>query len=465
METRFSLQQLARADIAEAESILRKCVHCGFCTATCPSYVVRGDELDSPRGRIYLIKDFLENDRPVSKRLVTHIDRCLSCLSCMTTCPSAVDYMHLVDRTRERIEQQWKRSWTDRLLRNLLAGLLPFPERFRLALRVAALVRAPGLPLLILLRRSFLARRLRVMLRLAPDHLPRRRKKDIEGLHPANNRPEPESQPRKRVGYLPGCAQDAMAPAISLASLRVLNAFGCEVLVPENSGCCGALEYHLGKAEKARTRMLALIGLWEKAGENDPLDAIVNAVSGCGSHLKDYDHIFAEDPANTARAAWLANLSRDIGEFLIDLPLPDLPNAPPATGRPLVLAWHPPCSLQHGQKKGDIPRQILEKAGFSMRTLKESHLCCGSAGVYNILQPDIARELRYRKIDAVRNAQADVVVTANAGCIAQLRLSSPVPVLHWIQIMDWACGGPIPPEIETVLRSGNRRNQSRSAAN
>ncbi len=321
MQTNFSLAQLADPDIAVANQILRSCVHCGFCTATCPTYVLLGDELDSPRGRIYLIKDMLENDRPAGEQEVKHIDRCLSCLSCMTTCPSGVHYMHLVDHARTHIERTYRRPFLDRMLRGLLANLLPRPGWFRLALRGARLAR-PFAPLV----GGMMDGRLRAMLELAPKRVPARSALDRAGVFPA------EGERRARVAMLAGCAQRVLDPAINDATIRLLTRLGAEVVVPPAAGCCGSLAHHMGREHDALASVKANVDAWYAEtveGGGEGLDAIVINASGCGTTVKDYGFMLREDPDWCHKAARVSALARDVTEFAdaIGMPAPVAPSA------------------------------------------------------------------------------------------------------------------------------------------
>jgi glycolate oxidase iron-sulfur subunit len=429
MQTTFSLAQLADPDTRESERILRACVHCGFCTATCPTYLLLGDELDSPRGRIYLIKDMLENAKPASERVVTHIDRCLSCLACMTTCPSGVHYMHLVDHARRYVEQTYKRPWPDRLLRRLLAEVLPRPWLFRLALQAGALAR----PL-----RRFLPERLAGMLALAPKRLPARSAVDRPQVFPA------EGARRARVALLAGCAQQVLAPRINEATIRLLTRHGVEVVIAGGAGCCGALVHHMGREAPALAAAKANITAWEREREIG-LDAVVINASGCGTTVKDYGFMLREDAAYAERAARIAALAKDVTELLAELGL-----RPPACASDLVVAYHSACSMQHGQRITAQPKDLLRAAGFTVKDIPEGHICCGSAGTYNLLQPALADQLRARKLAHIARVRADVVATGNIGCMVQLA-GGALPVLHTVELLDWATGGPAPPAVAAVL--------------
>ncbi len=430
MQTNFSEAQLAIPDIAEANDILRKCVHCGFCTATCPTYVLLGDELDSPRGRIYQIRDMLETGKPASEALVTHVDRCLSCLSCMTTCPASVHYMHLVDLARVRIEETHNRPLAERLLRKLLATVIPNPRLFRLSLIANALVRPFA---------SFLPGRLKVLVGMAPAR--------FKGLSPVD-RPQTflaEGPRRMRVALMNGCAQQVLRPAINEASVRLLTRHGCEVVVAKGAGCCGALVHHMGDEVGSHSAAKANIAAWEKLRDQDGgLDAVVINASGCGTTIKDYGYMLRSDPQWADRAAWVSDIAKDITEVIEKLGLQEV--AAP-TNAPIV-AYHSACSMQHGQKLTAPPKNLLRMAGFVVREPVEGHLCCGSAGSYNIMQPDLAARLKRRKVTTLMDTKADVVATGNIGCLMQIdggmNAEYGLPVVHTVELLDWATGGPTP---------------------
>jgi glycolate oxidase iron-sulfur subunit len=423
MQTTFTLAQLADPDIAESEKILRACVHCGFCTATCPTYVLDGNELDSPRGRIYLIKEMLEHDRPASAEVTTHIDRCLSCLACMTTCPSGVHYMHLVDHARVHIEKTYRRPLADRLLRAMLVWLMPYPQRFRLAL-LAALVAKPFAPLFEALGLN----RLGAMLRLAPSRPP---------YSTRGARTVPAVGLRKgRVALLAGCINDLLAPQINESAIRVLTRHGFDVVLANGAGCCGSLVHHMGRDDEALAQARAKIDAW---GGLENLDAIVVTTSGCGTTIKDYGFMFRTDPTYAERAQKISCLAKDIAEFLSGVSLQ------PAAGIPqLTVAYHAACSLQHGQKIRSQPKELLGTLGFAVKDVPEGHLCCGSAGTYNILQPAIATRLRERKVDSIERLRPDVIAAGNIGCITQIAAGTSLPIVHTVELIDWATGGPRP---------------------
>ncbi|QZP07603.1 glycolate oxidase subunit GlcF [Caenibius sp. WL] len=428
MQTGFPPELLADPAMAASEAVIRKCVHCGFCTATCPTYVLLGDELDSPRGRIYLIKDMLENQRDPTADTVKHIDRCLSCLSCMTTCPSGVNYMHLVDHARAYIEARYRRPWRDRFIRSVLAKVLPYSRRFRLALMLARLAR-PG---------ASLAERITgmppisAMLALAPAQLPPK----------PSATPSAVSAAKGRVALLQGCAEPVLRPEIRDASVRIINRAGYDVVFAKGEGCCGALVHHLGKEEAGLAAARRNIDAWMGEIADGGLDAIVITASGCGTTIKDYGFMLRNDPAYAEKAQRVAALARDISEFLAEAEIPA------GDGRNVRVAYHAACSLQHGQKVVDLPKRLLANAGYDVRTPAEAHLCCGSAGTYNILQPELAGQLGARKIANLEKLDADVIATGNIGCATQIGQRAGTPVVHTIELLDWATGGPMPRMLE-----------------
>lgn len=430
MQTNFSLKQLTNPGIAESERILRTCVHCGFCLATCPTYVLLGDELDSPRGRIYLIKDMLENDRAATPEVVKHIDRCLSCLSCMTTCPSGVHYMHLVDHARAHIEKSYRRPVADRFMRALLARVLPNPRLLRWSL-VAGLAAKPLAPLLA--RAGF--KRVAAMLRLVPKTLPAAMPLLPWRVFAATG------ARHARVALLSGCANPVLAPSINEAAIRLLNRHGVEVVLPDGEGCCGALVHHMGREARALAQARANVDAWTAEIEGEGLDAILITASGCGTTVKDYGFMLRHDPAYARKAARVSALARDVSEYLSTL---DLQFSRP-TGQ--VVAYHAACSMQHGQKITREPKALLTRAGFIVRDIPEGHLCCGSAGTYNILQPALADRLLARKIENIQKLNANLIASGNIGCMAQIASSTTLPVVHTVELLDWASGGEGPPQL------------------
>jgi glycolate oxidase iron-sulfur subunit len=428
MQTSFSLAQLADPQVAESEKILRACVHCGFCTATCPTYVLLGDELDSPRGRIYLIKEMLEHDAPATPEVVKHIDRCLSCLACMTTCPSGVNYMHLVDHARVHIEETYRRQWRDRWMRALLAWILPHNGRLRWALRAAAIAK-PLAPLLAVIG----LKRLAAMLALAPATFPSPPAGAGRTLFPAQG-------PRKgRVALLDGCVTPVIGPSVQDAAIRVLTRHGIEVVLARGQGCCGGIVHHMGREDAALAAVRRNVEAWTFELGGEGLDAILITASGCGTTVKDYGFMLRTEPAYAAAAARVSALAMDICEYLSHADLP-----PASAPERLVVAYHSACSLQHGQKVVREPKDVLSRLGFVVKDVPEGHLCCGSAGTYNILEPGIAKRLRARKVGNIEKLAPEVIAAGNIGCITQIAAGTAIPVVHPVELIDWATGGPRP---------------------
>lgn len=431
MQTNFTSEQLADPRVAEADRILKRCVHCGLCTAVCSTYVVLGDERDSPRGRIYLIKDMMERgtERAPTHQIRHHIDRCLSCLSCMSTCPSGVDYMHLVDLARAEIEEKTPRSFKERSLRNLLAFLIPYPRRFRLALKAAPLAR----PFIPLLERVGL-KEVAAMLALAPTAAITR-----EARFGGPGTAVTHSARRARVILMTGCVQPVLRPDINDATIRLLARRGVDVVVANGSGCCGAIVQHMGREAEAMKLARRNIDAWSKEINRGEIDAIIVNASGCGTTVKDYGHMMRGDPAYAERAEKISSLAKDVSEFLYEYQL-----GAPERWSSLRVAYHSACSLQHGQRIHDEPRALLKQAGFAVVDVPEGHICCGSAGTYNILQPEIAGQLKKRKQDHIRSTRADVVAAGNIGCMTQLTTGLDIPLVHTVELLDWAYGGPVP---------------------
>ena len=437
MQTNFSPDQLRDPELAESNTILRTCVHCGFCTATCPTFVLLGDELDSPRGRIYLIKDMLESGGPATEPVVRHVDRCLSCLSCMTTCPSGVHYMHLVDHARTHIENTYRRPLPERVLRSVLALVLPRPWLMRLALLGAGVARPfrsllPG--------KGMMAQRLRALLALAPRRLPPPSAAQSPQVHRA------EGKRRGRVALLTGCAQQVLAPEINEATIRLLTRLGIEVVIPRGMGCCGALTHHMGKHEPAMAAARANLAAWSAEAEGEGLDAVIINTSGCGTTVKDYGFMFRAEPEPwRGRAERISALAMDVSEYLSRIGY-----APTRPAPALTVAYHAACSLQHGQKITVEPKALLRKAGFTVVEPAEGHLCCGSAGTYNMMQPAIATRLRERKLANLAARRPDLVAAGNIGCITQLS-GGDFPLVHTIELLDWMAGGPAPASLGPLL--------------
>ncbi|MEM8553421.1 MAG: glycolate oxidase subunit GlcF [Pseudomonadota bacterium] len=430
MQTNFTMEQLADPGMERANAVLRKCVHCGFCTATCPTYAVLGDELDSPRGRIYLIKDMLENGRPADEKTVTHVDRCLSCLACMTTCPSGVHYMHLVDEARAYIEKTYDRPWDDRLLRWVLARVLPYPGRFRAAMVLAKLARP--------FRRWVPDKRLRAMLDMANAPLSPPARHDDPQVHVTS------APRRKRVALMTGCAQKALDGDINAATIRLLTRLGCDVVVAEGMGCCGALVHHMGKEDQSHAAAATNIKAWVREMDGDGLDAIVINTSGCGTTVKDYGHMMrSTELAEDAKR--VSAIAKDITEVLADLDLRSA--AQPVEADFRRVAYHAACSLQHGQKLRLGPQLLLEAVGFRVVEPVDAHLCCGSAGTYNLMQPEISAKLQSRKVATLTDLAPHVIAAGNIGCLKQIGAKADVPVVHTVELLDWATGGPRPAKL------------------
>ncbi|MFZ5703006.1 MAG: glycolate oxidase subunit GlcF [Pseudomonadota bacterium] len=427
MRTDFTSDALADPACAASESVIRKCVHCGFCLATCPTYVLLGDERDSPRGRIYMIKDMLEKQQAPSAETVRHIDRCLSCLSCMTTCPSDVNYMHLIDNGRAYVAKHFRRPVKDRAIRSLLAAILPHRNRFKLALLAGRLAR----PLLLLFRRVDLFAPFVAMLQLLPR---------VEAKHVVSDW-VPAGGHRRKILLFQGCAEPVLKPEYQRAAERLLDRLGIGVIRADGEGCCGALVHHMGLEAEAIVAAKRNIDRWWRVVENEAVEAIAVSASGCGTTLKNYAFLLRNDVDYAERAATLATMVKDISEIILGEALP----ARPANG--VVVAYHAACSLQHGQGIVAPPADLLRRAGFTVQTPVDAHLCCGSAGTYNILQPDIARRLAQRKADSLIELRPDVIATGNIGCAVQIAAELSIPVVHTMELLDWTYGGPTPPAL------------------
>ncbi|MEM9522955.1 MAG: glycolate oxidase subunit GlcF [Pseudomonadota bacterium] len=426
MQTTFTPEQLKDPAIQRSNEILRACVHCGFCMATCPTYQVLGDELDSPRGRIYLVKDMLENQRPADEKTVKHIDRCLSCLACMSTCPSGVHYMHLIDHARDYIERTYRRPFSDRALRWLLAKILPYPMRFRLAMLGARV----GRPFIGLMPDE----RLKAMLEMAPRTIPPVSRNDDPQTFAA------EGRRKMRVALMTGCAQRALNTDINDATIRLLKRLGCDVVIADGQGCCGALVHHMGKSRESRTAAAGNIRAWTNEMNDQGLDAVVINTSGCGTTVKDYGHMFRDTPmAEDARR--VSAITMDVSELLMRL------DPPESAAKGLKVAYHAACSLQHGQQIKTHPKTLLRRAGFEVVEPRDAHLCCGSAGIYNLMQPRISGQLGTRKIKTLEEKTPDMIAAGNIGCMMQIGSGTALPVVHTVELLDWATGGPKPPAL------------------
>ena len=435
METNFSKEQLKNKDNRSSEKILRKCVHCGFCNATCPTYKLLGDELDGPRGRIYLIKDMLENNKPANEKIVKHIDRCLSCYSCMTTCPSGVNYMHLIDHGRSHIEKTYKRPFLDRVIRNFLSKVLSNSFNFR----IIAILTQFAKPFVFLF-----PKRIREMISFMPMNFP---KKTISKkvVYPALNK----KRSIARVALLTGCVQKVLSPQINEATIRLLNRHGIEVVVPKKIDCCGSLNHHLGKGELANKTFKKNISIWYDEYLKNGLDAIISNTSGCGTTVKDYEFIFRSDNDFKKKAKKISELTKDISEYLdenVKLNFVTKKNE-----KTYKIAYHSACSMQHGQKLHQESIDLIKKTGNEVIEIPEGHICCGSAGTYNLLQSDIAKSLLKSKIFNIKKIKPEIISTGNIGCITQISRGTKIPILHTVEIIDWYTGGPKPKVLEKLL--------------
>ena len=428
METHFSKEQLKDKDNQSSEKIFRKCVHCGFCNATCPTYQLLGDELDGPRGRIYLIKDMLENNKPANEKIVKHIDRCLSCYSCMTTCPSGVNYMHLIDHGRNHIEKTYKRPFKDRLIRNFLSITLSKSINFRVIAILTRFIKPFSF---------FFPKKLKEMINFMPGKFPKKTLPKMK-VYSAHKRKKPVA----RVALLTGCVQKVISPQINEATIRLLNRHGIEVVVSKGIDCCGSLNHHLGKSDLANQTFKKNISIWYDEYLKNGLDAIISNTSGCGTTLKDYGFIFRSDNLKK-EAKKISELTKDISEYLEENVklnfIKDNKNT-----KEYKIAYHSACSMQHGQKIHDLPINLIKKTGNQVFNIPDGHLCCGSAGTYNLLQSDIAKKLLENKISNIEKIKPQFITTGNIGCITQIANGTKIPILHTVEIIDWYTGGPKP---------------------
>lgn len=446
METHFTDEQRADPLVAGAEPILKTCVHYGFCTATCPTYVLTRDENDGPRGRIDLIRAMLEKGGAPDKRTVHYLDRCLSCLGCRTTCAVSIDYANLIDIARTYIEKTFRRPLSERLARSMIAATIPYPGRMRASLSLARIAK----PL-----RAVFPASLRAMLDMAPAESLAAPDPDIARTYPARG------ETRRRVALLPGCAQQVLDRSINDATIRLLTRMGCEVVVPEQIGCCGALTIHMGKTDIGKSQAAANLRTLSRENERSKLDALIVNASGCGTVVKDYGHLFADDAEHSEASTWLSGISRDITEFVSEFGLPDT-----IERRGYRVAYHDACSLRHGQRVIEPPRRLLKQAGYTAADVPEGHVCCGSAGVYNVLQPDIAGQLGRRKAEHAGSTDPDILCMGNIGCLTQLRRYTEIPTVHTVELLDWATGGPMPPRLagRTLREPHAAVNDDESAA-
>jgi glycolate oxidase iron-sulfur subunit len=417
--------------------LIDTCVHCGFCLSTCPSYRVIGREMDSPRGRIYLMDAINEGEASLSPAAVQHFDSCLGCLACTTACPSGVEYDQLIAATRPQIERNHSRNLGERLLRTLIFSLLPYPNRLRIFMWPVVLYQALGLQKLVRSRNLLkpISPPLAAMESLLPQLTPQAFQDTISSFIPA------QGATRYRVGLILGCVQRLFNPEVNAATVRVLTANGCDVVVPPSQGCCAALSQHQGQADQAKQLARQMIDSFDGTG----VDAIVTNASGCGHTLKEYGHILADDPAYADRATEFASKVKDVQEFLAEIGL--TAKLSPLREAPLKLVYQDACHMLHGQKISVQPRQLLRQIpGVTLREPVDAALCCGSAGVYNILQPDVAEELGRQKVRNLLNTGADVIASANIGCFVQIskqlqRQDKKLPVLHPMQLLDYSIQG------------------------
>jgi len=426
MQTSFTEKQLENKENKTSETILRKCVHCGMCNATCPTYGINGDELEGPRGRIYLIKDMLENNKPANKKIAQHIDSCLSCYSCMTTCPSGVNYMHLIDHGRNYVEETYKRPFIERTFRNILSFVLPRPKVF-LTLAILTKFIKPF---------SFLMPRfLKNSLNLMPDKIPSKKIKTQKIYSPLNGKKI------SRVALLIGCVQRIISPEINEATIRLLNRHNVEVVVMPDIDCCGSLNHHLGKKEKAKLSFVKNIESWHEEYLLNGLDAIISNTSGCGTTLKDYGHIFKNDKEMKKKAKKISELTKDITEYLDENLKLDIKKN---EEKKYKIAYHSACSMQHGQKIHDQPKELISKTGNEVLDIPDGHLCCGSAGTYNILHQKMAKSLLRNKVNNIEKITPDFISTGNIGCMTQIATGTRIPIIHTVELLDWFTGGPKP---------------------
>ena len=435
METNFSEDQLKDKDNKSSEKILRKCVHCGFCNATCPTYQLLGNELDGPRGRIYLIKDMLENKKPANEKIVKHIDRCLSCYSCMSTCPSGVNYMHLIDHGRNHIEKTYKRPLSERVVRDFLSKVLTNSYYFRIISMLTFLVKP---------FKFFFPKKIENMISFMPTKFPKKNLPDLR-VYSATKRKKPVA----RVALLTGCVQKVISPQINEATIRLLNRHGIEVIVPKGVDCCGSLNHHLGKESLAKQTFKKNILIWYDEYLKNGLDAIISNTSGCGTTLKDYGFIFRTDNELKKKAKKISELTKDISEYLFENVKLNFISKSKNT-ESYKIAYHSACSMQHGQKIHDVPKNLIKKTGNQVFDIPDGHICCGSAGTYNLLQSDIAKKLLKNKIKNIEKIKPQFISTGNIGCILQISTGTKIPILHTVEIIDWYTGGPKPQVLQNL---------------
>ena len=431
MQTSFTESQLKNKENKSSEEILRKCVHCGMCNATCPTYGIIGDELDGPRGRIYLIKDMLENNKPANEKITKHIDRCLSCYACMTTCPSGVNYMHLIDHGRNHVEETYKRPWLDRMMRNILSFTLPNPKVFLLLAYATKLIKPFSF---------FLPSFLKNSLRLMPNKIPSKKIK-AKNVYFASGK-----KTVARVALLIGCVQRVISPEINESTIRLLNRHGVEVVVLPKIDCCGSLNHHLGKKKLANNSFVKNINLWHKEYLENGLDAIISNTSGCGTTLKDYGFIFRNDKELKKKAKKISELTKDISEYLEEnIKLEFKKNT-----EKYKIAYHSACSMQHGQNVHSQPINLIKNTGNEVLDIPDGHICCGSAGTYNILQQKLAKTLLENKVKNIEKISPDFISTGNIGCMTQISNGTSIPIIHTVEVIDWLTGGPKPDKLKNL---------------
>ena len=433
MQTNFTEDQLKNKDNKSTEKILRKCVHCGMCNATCPTFNLLGDELDGPRGRIYLIKEMIEKKKTPTKKVVSHIDKCLSCYACMTTCPSGVNYMHLIDHGRNYVEKKYKRPFFEKLFRDFLSKTLPKPKIFKFLILLAKI----GQPF-----KFLLPKKLKSMLDVAPKKIYGKTLK-FQKVYKAERK-----KPTARVALLIGCVQRVVSPQINESTIRVLTRHGVEVITMPEVECCGSLNHHLGKEDLAKDTFKKNINLWYDEYLKNGLDAIISNTSGCGTTLKDYGFVFREDKELKKKAKKISELTKDVTEFL-DQNL-KLSFKKEKGVKKYNIAYHSACSMQHGQKVHKQPIDLLERTGNKILSIPDGHICCGSAGTYNILQSDIAEKLLKQKVENINKVKPDFISTGNIGCIMQITNGTNIPILHTVEVIDWCTGGPKPQSIKSI---------------
>ncbi|MCP4341899.1 MAG: glycolate oxidase subunit GlcF [Desulfobulbaceae bacterium] len=426
-------EHLPKSALAYSEELLRKCLQCGYCLDNCPTYQLTGDEYDSARGRVFLIRDMLGSSDTPDAKTVNYIDRCLSCMACQSTCPSFLSYMHILDHAREHIENNYQRPLLDQIMRWGIAKVLPYPSRLGVLLKVAQWIKPLG---------PLLPKRVRNMMQLAPKKLVPTTLSDKPQTFP------PIGECKQRVMLMTGCAQKALSPDINDATIRILRRHGCEVVIAHDAGCCGALTYHMGKTEESLSFAAKNIRSWMQEVSGAGLDAIVINTSGCGTVIKDYQHMFRESEL-AEDAATISALSKDISEILsdIDLEYKVEPN--------LRAAYHATCSLQFAQRIRFKPKKLLKTAGFTVIEPRGAHICCGAAGTYSLTQPETSNQLKENKVKSLEEGRPDVIVAGNIGCMIQISSGTDLPVVHTVELLDWVTGGPVPRAMEGKVATNN----------